>query len=94
MSVMTFLMLIVVALEGVISDSRLSFVCFGCMELDDTPLPGSIIFVTADSKRVLRNFPERKINKRCSSHLGVRCCLVCLVNLRLECTCVGGRSTR
>lgn len=60
MSVMTCLILIVVALEGVISDSRLSFVFFGCMELDDTSLPGSIIFVIADSKRVLRNFPEEK----------------------------------
>lgn len=55
----TFLIMLVVAMEGVISDSRLSFGYFSDMKLDDTLSPMSISVIT-DFKRMLRNFPEKR----------------------------------
>lgn len=46
-------------MEGVISDSRLSFGYFNDMELDDVLFPRGISVIT-DFKRMLRNFPEKR----------------------------------
>lgn len=55
----TFLLMLAVAMEGVISDSRLSFGYFNDMELDDVLFPRGISVIT-DFKRMLRNFPEKR----------------------------------
>lgn len=55
----TFLLMLAVAMERVISDSRLSFGYFNDMELDDVLSPRGISVIT-DFKRMLRNFPEKR----------------------------------
>lgn len=55
----TFLLMLAVAMERVISDSRLSFGYFNDMELDDVLFHRGISVIT-DFKRMLRNFPEKR----------------------------------